>query len=219
MKKLTYLLVISVFFGTQMFSVPLGFAELSMYRLIVLVLLLGTVLTFVNKDDLSHFNYSVSFSYTTVFFFWLFHALLSVLWVENISRWLYGTFFIAFGTISIYFISTYLSTKKDSQMLILIVFVMTLMHQLIGWIELLFNTYFWADLSYIDKYDQFGKGIFERIPISIFQNINDYATLILFSIFIALIVLFTSKQLLLKFISLFMIGSGSFFIIQAGSRG
>ncbi|GEK91056.1 O-antigen ligase family protein [Alkalibacterium kapii] len=219
MKKLTYLLVISVFFGTQMFSVPLGFAELSMYRLTVLVLLMGTVLTFINKDDLSHLNHRISFSYSTVFFFWLFYALVSVLWVENLSRWLYGTFFIAFGTISIYFISTYLSSKRDSKRLIMIVFVMTLMHQLIGWIELLFNTYFWADLNYIDKYNQFDKSITERVPISIFQNINDYATLILFSIFIALIVLFTSKHLLLKFISLFMIGSGSFFIFQAGSRG
>lgn len=219
MKKLVYLLVISVFFGAQILSIDAGIAKISMYRLILGL----TILSLFYLAYSNHPRFSLSFSlknnqYRLIYFFWLFTAVVSIIWANDFTGWIKGVFFVGTGIVSISLISYFMKSQKDIKMLFLILFTMIGLHQLIGWFEIFTNHYQWADLS-SNKLAQFASSPSLRDPYSIFTNINDYSTLIYASIPIACIVYNNSNRFKLKILSVLSIISAILLLLRTGSRG
>lgn len=88
----------------------------------------------------------------------------------------------------------------------------------LGLFEILTNTYLFADVSVIDKYGTFASQPLTRIPVTVFSNQNDYATMLL-AYFTINIILFVKSNHLLK--RVFLIGMSvltALLIFQTSSR-
>ncbi|WP_192983060.1 O-antigen ligase family protein [Marinilactibacillus psychrotolerans] len=219
MKKLVYLLVTSVFLGAQILAIDAGIAKVSMYRLILgLTIVAITYFSYQNHPDFS-FDFSLkSNQYRIIYLYWLFIAIISIIWAEDFSGWLKGVFFVGCGIFSILLISYFMKSEKDMKILFLILLTMIGLHQLIGWYEILTNNYHWAELSN-SKLAQFAGNRSLRDPYSIFTNINDYSTLIFASIPIAFIIFRNFDRLWLKSLSIASIISVVLLLLRTGSRG
>lgn len=170
-----------------------------------------TLLLFVKDSLIEKYDTQVSLNdklnyYHVVYFSWTFYAIFSFIWVESYSRWVFGVFFVTFGTIAIFLISFYMNSIRDIKRLFTIVFVMSSFHQIVGWYEII-------TLNYIWNTSRHGRAI------STFGNINDYATLLLAGLFIGLLVLITSKRPAVKLYALLHIVSGLYLLIHGASRG
>lgn len=220
MKKIALLFIASVFFGAQIFSLNLGFASLSLYRMLF-VLLLGMTIykLFTNYDFSRQIIQQVRLNqYLKVFIFWAIYAVISVIWVRSFEQWLPGTFFVVVGTLSIILVSIYMTSDKDIINMLYVVFSLIIFHNIIGWIEILFNQYFWADLDKLDQYGTFAHNPYSRIPVSIFANQNDYATLLLAGIAVTIIIFLITKLRMIKLLSLATFISSSYLMIRTDSR-
>lgn len=219
MKKVVYFMVTAVFLGAQILAIDVGVAKISMYRLSLGIAV--ALLLFQLVRNHPSYNIYLNFKqnqYKFVYICWLIFGVVSVLWVESLSHWIRGVFFIGCGILSILLISTVIKTESDLKKLFIIIFIMIGMHQLIGWSELITNHYFWANMSG-GKYEAFKANIFIREPYSIFTNTNDYSTLLTAGIPVSLIVLSTSKYLKFKIIAILSLISTFILLVQTGSRG
>lgn len=93
-----------------------------------------------------------------------------------------------------------------------------IIHNIIGWNELLTGIYRFADLNRLDKYGQFSFNTASRIPISIYANTNDYATMLVLGIFILYIVYSNSSSKLVKISTLCVIFSSILLLLRTNSR-
>ncbi len=219
MKKLTYILTGSVFLGAQILALDLGIAKLSLYRLMLIIITGLTVLLFFKNDNRLIFsNNMISKNYTRFYLFWLIYALVSVIWIQDLAGWLKAVFFIGCGFLSIFYLSTFIRQEKDLKGIFNTLFAMTLLHNIIGWIEIICGIYFFADLDKLDKYRTFATQPSTRIPISIYANQNDYATMLIAGIALVFILFLNSKKLELKVLYLLTIFSSIFLLFRTDSR-
>ncbi|MGE7367310.1 hypothetical protein ACQKKE_11945 [Desemzia incerta] len=199
MTLLTYILIGSVFLGTQILDLELGIAKLSMYRFIIgLFCILFLLAVKKNDSRLKFFRNKLSNYYTGFYVFWFIYAIISVVWSQDLTGWLKSVFFIGVGMLSILFITFFITKKKEIIKVFHILFLMITMHNLIGWYEIITGNYWFADLEKLDKYGTFESQPMSRIPISIFANQNDYATMLALSFFILVILFLYQKNKYLK---------------------
>lgn len=219
MKKLTYVLTGSVFLGAQILALDLGIAKLSFYRLMIL-LISGMMIMLIFKNDyrLSFSSNLFSKNYTRFYFFWLLYALISVIWIQDITGWIKAVFFIGCGFLSISYLSIFIREERDIVNLFKTIFSMTLLHNILGWLEIVTGNYQFADLNKLDKYNTFATQPSTRIPISIYANQNDYATMLLAGITVAYILYKNNKKTSGKIIYAIFIISTSFLLYKTDSR-
>lgn len=219
MKKLTYILAGSVFLGAQILAIDLGVAKLSLYRImLVIISCLMVVLIFKNDSRLSFYSNALSKNYTRFYFFWLLYALISVIWVQDIGGWINAIFFLGCGCLSMLYMGIFIREEKDIRNLFKTIFVMILLHNIIGWMEILTGSYWFANLNKLDKYHTFATQPSTRIPISIYANQNDFATMLLAGITITFILFKNSNKISIKFIYLLTIISSIFLLYRTDSR-
>ena len=87
-----------------------------------------------------------------------------------------------------------------------------------GLFEITTNIYLLADLGKLDKYSTFVTQPWTRIPITYLANQNDYATILLATLPINLILMNTTKNSLKKLLTLLCMLLSTFLIFQSGSR-
>ena len=218
MKKLIYFLVFSVFLGTQIFALNIGF-KLSMYRILfLLVFSLCTVMFFNNDQRLRFYSGKLSSSYASFYLFWLFYSLISVAWSQSITGWLKANIFIGIGVFTILFIHLFIKEKKDILNLFKCIAAGVSLHVIIGLFEILTGHYFWASDYFMSKYRPEYASILNRYPISIYANHNDYATVLLMGSFLYIFMIRHTKKVKIKLWYLSMLVSSVFLINQTDSR-
>jgi teichuronic acid biosynthesis protein TuaE len=219
MKKLIYFLVASVFLGAQILAIDIGIAKISMYRIALpLTIMVMILFVFQNNPQIKLTFYRKAIQYRFVYFFWLVTAVVSIIWAQDAMNWVKGTFFVACGISSILLISTFIQTEKEIKVVFSIVFLMLVMHQLIGFYEIFTNHYMWASLSN-NRAAQFSASWSARLPYSIFANINDYSTAIFASIPFACIFFIETKKIWVKVLSVSSVFATLFLLLRTGSRG
>lgn len=219
MKKLVYFMVASVFLGAQILAVDVGIAKLSLYRISIALSVFFLILAFFRNDrTIKVFPNNIATKYVAFFGIWLAYGLLSVIWANNLSGWLKGNFFIGIGFLSILLIHLFIHSKADLLVLFRIVAGASLLHNLIGWSEILTGYYRFADLAKLDKYGTFATQPGTRIPISIFANQNDYATLILAGMFFTYLLFKLETKFKWKYLYLALLVSSMYLIIRTDSR-
>ncbi|MGH2120112.1 O-antigen ligase family protein, partial [Aerococcus sp. L_32] len=178
------------------------------------------VIFFLVKDRKSfkiHRN-SYATGMVTVYLLWWVWALCSVLWAMSLGSWLQAMVLLTLGISSI--VGIFLWTKDYVQWRTLIkaVWVMMTFLSIWGLFEITTNTYLLADLGKLDKYSTFVTQPWTRIPITYLANQNDYATILLATLPINLILMNTTKNSLKKLLTLLCMLLSTFLIFQSGSR-
>lgn len=219
MTLLTYILIGSVFLGTQILDIELGIAKLSIYRLMIgLLCVLFLILVKKNDSRIKLFQNRLSSYYTGFYVFWFVYALVSVIWSQDLIGWIKSVFFIGTGMLAILFITFFVNKKNEIIKMYHILFTMIAMHNIIGWYEILTGTYWFADLIKLDKYGTFDTQPMTRIPISIYANQNDYATMLTSGFFILIILILYQKNKYLKSAYLVVLLSSLYLILRTQSR-
>lgn len=219
MKTYFLLLVMSVFLGTEILAVDLSVAQLTLYRLLALgvIPLLFYQVTLKNRRLIlmanSHATYALM-----AYVLWWFWAVLSLIWAESLMGWTQAIFLMTIGISSIVGLYFFVLNFRQWQRLLQGMWLMVSGLVIWGYFEIITNIYFLADLNKLDKYRTFNSQPWTRIPITIFSNQNDYATLLLAYLPLCLILYQTSRTSWQRNVYLLMLMAGMFLVYQSGSR-
>ena len=218
---LAYLIILvsSVFLGSNLIAVTLPVGQISIYRIFSL-LVIPMVIFFLVKDRKSfkiHRN-SYAAGMVTVYLLWWVWALCSVLWAMSLGSWLQAMVLLTLGISSIVGIFLFTRDYVQWRTLIKAVWVMMTFLSIWGLFEITTNIYLLADLGKLDKYSTFVTQPWTRIPITYLANQNDYATILLATLPINLILMNTTKNSLKKLLTLLCMLLSTFLIFQSGSR-
>ena len=218
---LAYLIILvsSVFLGSNLIAVTLPVGQISIYRIFSL-LVIPMVIFFLVKDRKSfkiHRN-SYAAGMVTVYLLWWVWALCSVLWAMSLGSWLQAMVLLTLGISSIVGIFLWTRDYVQWRTLIKAVWVMMTFLSIWGLFEITTNIYLLADLGKLDKYSTFVTQPWTRIPITYLANQNDYATILLATLPINLILMNTTKNSLKKLLTLLCMLLSTFLIFQSGSR-
>jgi len=214
MKNIVYLVIITSLIGAGVFSINLGKFQLSLFRgLIVLLsflmlaelLLKGAkILVRTKKDN----NFSIKFMS-----FWLFYALLTLGWVRDYTGWAKAIYFLGLGLLSIVLMCKFLKTKYDVVKVLYVFSYMIIVHNVIGWYEIISGEYMFLSDDKVSQYS------FMNLPVSMFGNTNDFAVFLMFSIFILYICVINTKRIMFKLVYAGTAVSSIALLLYTGSRG
>lgn len=204
MKKLIYILIISSFIAANFLSIDMGNFQLSLYRvLIVLMAFLIIYQAKVKKIDILPKGKGKII--VLFYILWLIYSLISVIWVKDYYSWGRAIYFISAGTIGIICISMFIREKKDFIIVLYIIQIMVIIHNIIGWYEIVSLEYTYLSFSRLDSFSWVLR--VGRNPSSMMGNTNNLALLLTFGVFISFICYKNSKNKLWKILSITTIGS------------
>lgn len=151
--------------------------------------------------------------YSIVFFLlWLTYAMITLAWVKDYLSWIRAIYFIALGVLCIVTYINIFNTTKDVLAAFRLMSAMAAVHNAIGWYEITTGNYPFLDTERILKYSEWGY------PISTFRNTNDFATFMLFSVFIAYVCAANAQGKSKKLFYIAVMASSSYMVFQASSR-
>ena len=207
-KSFLYLLVAFSYFGTAVWSLDIGFMQLTLFRMtlpLIAVLCLQRMIFNLNKygkllnvDNKS--RYSVFFM-----IFWFSYSLLSVLWSPDKIDGLRHIFFLSCGVLGIVALTLFLNDSKDIYKCDFISVLMLSFHQIIGWSEVLTGSY----LFEVERATIYG---IHNLPVSSMNNTNDFATALTLSVFYLYCVWKVSKSKIIRLASFIFMPSMSFIV-------
>lgn len=213
------LLVASVFLGTELLALPTPFLQITLYRVLTLGVypILGIQLLRSSSPLKIDRNNRGTYFVGAIFLWWL-TALVTLGWSESLSHWFQAFFLLTLGlgaVLSLYFFVTNLEQWKT-----LCLTIWSMMNGLVLWgvLEIMTNTYLFADLEKLDKYHTFTSNPWSRIPITIFENQNDYATMLLAYIATTVIVYALTHSIWLRLFEWSMALIAGYLIYRTDSR-
>lgn len=215
MTRVLYFTIATSFFAAQVFTIDLKFFQLSLFRLAIIIAPVLLVLYGLKSSKEIYLlpngrnRYSIQFM-----LIWLLYSFLSILWVKDIGLAIRSIYFIIAGVICIVLFSIFLKEKKHFLISFNVLQFMVVMHNLIGWYEIITRDYRFMSIDNIEYYSSIKEGI----PVSMLGNPNDYATLMLFGIFIAYICLHLNRSIIAKIISLGLLVSSTTLVFITNSR-
>ena len=219
MKILIYLMIASSFIAADLISINIKIMELSLFRISLIIITFYMILESFKTNTKISLKFKDNQDIIKKFYFiWLVYSLFSIGWVKDYYSWLRAVFFIGSGFFCITILSRYLKNEKDFMNVFRIIFIMVILHNLIGWGELLTGNYKFADLTRFDRYNQFANNPSVRIPISMFGNPNNYATFLVIGAFISYMVFLNSNSKISKVSCILTIISSILLLFRINSR-
>ena len=212
-KKLTYLSVLASLIAASIISIDFRVFQLSLFRIIIMVLMLVVIIqsTFNNgRISLPRYNensYSIKFM-----LIWFFYAITTLGWVQDHGDWFRAVYFIGLGVICVILYNRTFKTSNDILTAFYLMSIMVIIQNLIGWYEINTGNYMFLGTERIARYT------YQNYPVSMFNNTNNFALFMLFSVFIAYICLVNSKIKIGKLVYLLTIVSSTYLLIYTSSR-
>lgn len=213
MKKILYFSIISSLIGANVISINLGGFQLSLFRMSILIMLCILILELLvgsRKIPISikrPNKYSINFM-----IFWLVYAIFSLAWVKDYNAWTKSVFFLSLGLICIILFNTYFKNKSEIITSFKVITLFSIFHNLLGWFEVITGTYIFVTL---EKAFYFARG---NYPVSVFGNPNDFATFMLFVVFISFTSIKNSSSIIMKNIYRINMASSIVLLFLSGSR-
>lgn len=200
MNAVIILLAMSVFLGTEFFAIPTPIAQLTFYRFFVFLAIGLTFIQLLLKNTSLKLHPSLTSTFSVgVYIGWWFWALLSVLWASDTMQWAQSIFLLTLGVSAIVLIYLHIKTIHEWRHLLLGIWFMMTLLLVMGYIEIIFNFYPLANLAKLDKYNTFNSLPLTRIPITIFENQNDFATMLLAYLPLTIILYYQLSRWWLRF--------------------
>lgn len=210
MRLLIAITVFSSFFGAAFFSVDLGFFQLTPFRVSLLLLMIFWLYRNPKIEKNTIFN-----KRTLFLLFWLVYNLITVLWVEDITRWAKSEVFISIGFLCTIIFLSLLKEFKDYVLIFLSIEIAAVIYSVFGWYEIITSNYLFyePENSYLfNVWETLNK----NAPVFISSNENEYAVLMVFMFFISYIF---SKVRKYKVISRVIMVSEILLVLKTESRG
>lgn len=215
MKILIYLMVLTSFLGARFFSIDLKFFQLSVYRIIILLIafyILNKCQAKPRPNSFELLPQGKTRNIVLFYIFWFLYAVITIIWVEDFDSWLRAVYFIASGLLGVIFITIFIREKKDFVKVFIMMQIMVIMHNVIGWYEIITGDY--KFLNSANAAINFNN----QMPVSMMHNTNDFALLMTFGVFISFICLKNTRSVVWKASSIALIISCIALIIRTDSR-
>ena len=139
---------------------------------------------------------------------WFLYALISFFWVQSSSYWQSAIRFFIIGIFCTITFSLFLTTKKDIFHAFQIMGVIAIIHNIIGWFEVL------TPYHLFYEYIRWGNR-----PVSLFGNTNNFAAFLFLSVFILFALGENSNNMVLKISYTITSASSAILIYFTQSRG
>lgn len=128
------------------------------------------------------------------YFFWfmlglLVYSIISVFWVVDFRGWMNYNVYLFIGSVSLIACNYVLKNSDDFYDLFYLISIYSMIHNIIGWINVLTGKYILSNSPLIPDFQEKGN------PLSLFNNTNDLATFLVFSIFLCIAMSFYTKKL------------------------
>lgn len=219
MKYLLITLVASVFLGTEILAIPTPFAQLTIYRVCALCIVPLIIYFMLQRNDHLKIKADSYASFSVVVFtFWWLWAFISFLWIKSPVRWLQSMFLLTIGISSIIGIYLWIKNFSEWQSLVKAAWLGMTFLVLMGFFEIITNHYLFADLSKLDKYNTFATQPSSRLPITVFENQNDFGVMLLAYVAVCLILYHVTPQVYKRLLLLVSTFAGSYLIYRTASR-
>ncbi|MBG9981677.1 O-antigen ligase family protein [Aerococcaceae bacterium DSM 111020] len=216
---LVIMMAMAVFLGTEILAIPSPIAQITLYRVLVFGLVGLTGIQLVMKQDHLYIHpHRVSTFAVGVFAFWWIWAAFSGVWSFDKMAWMQNMFLLTLGVSAIILIYLHIRRWEHLKYLMLGIWFMMTLLLIYGAIEITFNFYPLADLSKLDKYGTFDANPLSRIPVTVFENQNDYATMLLAYLPLNMVLYQESERGPLKLIALMLTVIAVYLIYRTQSR-
>jgi len=212
-KKLAYLSILASLIGANVISIDFNVFQLSLFRMSILFITVaiiiqklfngGRIKLIRNKKN----KYSIRFM-----LIWLFYSIITLCWVQNHGDWFRAVYFISIGVICVIIYDKYFTSDEDILNAFRTMSVMSIMHNCFGWYEIITGNYLFLSSDRIIKYTRY------HYPVSMFNNTNNFALFMLFSVFISYVCMVNAKGKIMKFIYVITIISSICLILSTNSR-
>lgn len=212
MKSLVYFMIAASLIGAGNFSLGFGPFQLSIYRGLLIVLF-ATVLIVDFKNNENSLRTSKENRYSVLFMtVWLVYAVLSLVWVKDVSAWFKAVFFLGSGFMGIIVFIYYLRSLNDILNAFRAFVPMILFHNMVGWYEWITGRYMFLPAALVPTYQRV------RYPVSTFGNTNNLGLFLIFSCFILFVFFISSERKILRFSYIAGIGSSLLLLFFTKSR-
>lgn len=216
-KNLFYLVILSSFIGASVIAVDVNLFQLSLHRIVFLILtLIIFVMYFARLQSIEIMPQGKGRSIVVFFVLWFVYAVISVAWVKDYGSWIKAVYFIASGLLAIVYSIMFIKDKKVFVAVFYMMQVMVIMHNAIGWYEIITGDYRFMDTS------EYGYRMIQyaslKYPVSMMGNTNDFAMFANFGVFVSFICFKNSRAVFGKLISIACIGSCIVLILMSDSR-
>ncbi len=211
-KKFVYVIALTSSIGASVISIELASIQLSIFRGFVVLLTIYMLLEILlNNKPLIVLSKKEN-SYSIVFMFaWIAYAVITLAWVKDYSGWLKSVYFLTLGFLSVVIFSRYLKSNYDILKTFKFLSIMIYFHNIMGWYEITTGNYIFLNNS-VQKYMNY------KLPVSMFSNTNNFATFMLFSVFILYVCASNSNKISYKMINIGFIISSTYLLVMTGSR-
>ena len=214
MRSWMYIAFALSFFTTQFVNIRIAGQNFSMYRVYSFITIILSFLIVIPKFKfITKYTQRKTSRILNFYLFWLVYAIFSVLWVKSTFYWIRAIIFVGSGISSILLINTYCYKKKDFIRFIRIALLIFAMLCIIGYYEIITGNYYFINQESISSFYRL------RAPVAWMGNLNDFAPIMIFSVFIFYISYANSKNMLWRSLSMIFMGLCSYLCIQSGSRG
>ncbi|QII82449.1 O-antigen ligase family protein [Jeotgalibaca arthritidis] len=204
-KYLLYVIVTVTLFPFQGHLLILAGLSSILIGIFILKAVKGTIT--INQSDYHNNRYSILFMLVL-----LIYSLISIIWSEDLNGWLNYNIYIYIATCVMVVINYIFKSSEDFYELFNYVGLLTIIHNIIGWVNVTTGKYIFSTSPLIPDFKERGN------PLSLFNNTNDFATFLVFSIFICFAIMMVEKNKKIKLLYLFTIMSSIFLIYKTMSR-
>lgn len=212
-KRLLYFAIFVSPLGAGVIGIPIGGVQMSLFRMTIIIALL--VLVIQNKGKIV--ICSPSNRYSAVFMLaWLGYALLSFFWSINYGNWIKAVFFIFVGVTSMILFNNSFSTKEDIEGALVSLNFGIAIQALIGWYEIITQDYRFIEKT--QKWQLYFDAGFNREPVAMQGNSNDFGLLMFIGVFIALACYRMANKKSVRRISIILAANYAILTILSGSR-
>ena len=219
MNLLLSLLVTLVFLGTEILAVPTPAFQLSPYRIINVLMWAVTIYKIHQGDRRLRLDVkNPSIVIIGVYLFWWIWAIVSLTWAMNIANWMRAIFLLTIGISAMVFIYLWTYDISHWKQLVKNIWLAMLILVVWGYWEILTNHYFLANLSKLDKYGTFSSDPLSRIPVTVFENQNDFATMLIAYLSLTFIMIQWGKRRTEKLTYYICFLAGVYLIYRCQSR-
>lgn len=196
MKKLITFMVASSLIGASTLSIEVANFQLSLFRIIILILFTITIIKFFNdnsmREKIKLIKTPQKFSIIFIII-WISYSIMSLIWVQDYNLWIKDVFFLFTFFMATILFYAYLEDVKDYLNILRIFSIVGMIHVVIGWYEYIFQ----KNLFIVNEY--YAYRVIEKLPVSIFINTNNFATFLMFLIFVLWINFKTSSFFISKY--------------------
>ena len=189
MTLILYLILFTVPMGAQFLNFSVGSVQMSPFRaLLILELLLlffkKRVVRFPGKNSMC---YAIRFM-----FVWFTYSIISMIWTKDLQSWFKAVYFLFIGVMGIFVVYNIVQKKETLWNCFFSLNLGIAIQSFIGWYEVFTRDYRFIVLN--EQNSRIYLAGTSRIPIAMQGNPNNFATMMLFGICIALICTKTTKK-------------------------